>query len=127
MPVTEDLRKVSEVTITKLHTIAIAIAMAGCAGAAAAGNPQTLSPVDVSPANVAARTPRTDAPACADFHRWIRANFSQREIGMLFGASTSYPDLLTGGVDRLQRRYQAMAPQYVAAQQAASNTDIAAR
>ncbi|MBS0432332.1 MAG: hypothetical protein JSS21_08010 [Proteobacteria bacterium] len=104
----------------KLHAITIAIAMAAFAGAAAAGNQQTMSPVYVSPADVAACTPPSDAPACGNFHRWIRANFSEREIGMLFGARTSYPESLTGGIDRLQKRYQALVQEYVAQQNAAS-------
>ncbi|HEY9111544.1 MAG TPA: hypothetical protein VIM92_07210 [Rhodanobacteraceae bacterium] len=52
--------------------------------------------------------------ACDDFSQLVRANFSAREIGMLFGASTSYPESLTGGVERLQKRYQALLQGYVA-------------
>jgi len=100
----------------KLQIITIAIAFAGFAGAAAAQNPNhALSPVVVSGV-VAACAPPSAAPACGDFHRFIRANFSSREIGMLFGDRTSYPEYLTGGIDRVQRRYELLTQQYLAAQ-----------
>lgn len=103
----------------KLRIIAIAIAFA-VPGFAAAASVHTLPPVHVSSAEVASCTPPADAPACADFHRWIRAHFSKREIGMLFGTRTSYPENLTGGIDRLQKRYQALTQEYVAQVNAAS-------
>jgi len=37
-------------------------------------------------------TPPNSAEECAQFHREIRKNFSSREIGMLFGASTAYAE-----------------------------------
>lgn len=99
----------------KLQAITIAISFAGVAGvAAAADNTQPLSPVMVS-GEVAACTPPADAQACGNFHRFIRANFSEREIGMLFGYRTSYPEYLTGGIDRLQRRYQLAVQAYAVA------------
>lgn len=104
----------------KLHAITIAIAIAGFNGTAAAGNHQVLPTVHIFAVDIAACTPPTDAPACEDFHRWIRANFSEREIGMLFGARTSYPESLTGGIEHLQKRYQALVLEYVAAQNKAS-------
>lgn len=103
----------------KLQIVTIAIAFSGFAGAAAAQNHQALSPVVVS-GEVAACTPPLDAPACGNFHRFIRANFSSREIGMLFGARTSYPEYLTGGIDRVQRRCDLLAQQYLAAQSPAT-------
>jgi hypothetical protein len=111
----------------KLHALITAIAIAGFAGAATAGNPQAQLPaLNVSAADVSGCTPPADAPACENFHRWIRANFSQREIGMLFGMRTSYPEYLTGGIDQLTRRYQARLREYVAAQNAGS-AHVAAR
>lgn len=111
----------------KLHAIAIAIVFAGFGGAAAARSDQTLPPIDVSGAEAAAVCkPPSDAPACGNFHRFIRANFSAREIGMLFGAETSYPEYLTGGIDRLQQRYQLVVQEYVAARSAATE-QIAAK
>jgi hypothetical protein len=74
-----------------------------------------LRPIVVS-GEVAACRPPSAAPACGDFHRFIRANFSSREISMLFGNRTSYPEYLTGGIDRVQRRYQLLTQQYVATQ-----------
>ena len=106
---------------------AIAIAFAGFAGTVTAGQPnQTLSPVTVSSEVLARCMPPNDTTghACDAFDQMIRANFSQREIGMLFGASTAYPEYLTGGIDRLQRRYQAVVQDYVAAQHAASKADV---
>ncbi|HJR13801.1 MAG TPA: hypothetical protein VJ833_07880 [Rhodanobacteraceae bacterium] len=130
MPVTEDLLQVSEVNVMKLSAISIAIVLAGIAGvASAAGQSKIMQPVTVSSAGISACTPPNDTTghACDAFNQVIRANFSRREIGMLFGASTSYPEYVTGGIDHLQRRYQAVLQEYVAAQQAASKADIAAK
>lgn len=101
-------------------TIATAIAVAGFAGTAAAANQQSLPPLQVSAARASGCEPPADAPACGDFHRWIRANFSEREIGMLFGNRSSYPEYLSGGIATLKKRYQVLVRQYVAAQHAAS-------
>lgn len=103
----------------KLHAIPIAIVLAGFAGAAVAGNQQALPQVNVSAAASSICQPPSDAAACENFHRWIRANFSEREIGMLFGARTSYPENLSGGIERLHGRYQALLQEYVAVQAAA--------
>ena len=113
----------------KLSAITIAIILAGAAGvASAAGQGQNMPGVNVQATGVAACTPPSDAQACAEFHRWIRANFSQREIGMLFGASTAYPEYLTGGIDRLHKRYDALLQQYIAAHSAvAEGADVAAK
>jgi len=51
-------------------------------------------------------TPPNDSKECADFHAAIRKNFSTREIGMLFGAASAYPEYLTSN-DRLRARYGA--------------------
>jgi len=110
----------------KLSAISIAIVFAGVVGvASAAGQNKVMPQIKVQAAGISACTPPSDVPACANFHRWIRANFSEREIGMLFGASTAYPEYLTGGIDRLQRRYEAVVQEYLAAQQAASKASIA--
>lgn len=100
----------------KLHAFAIAIVFAGIAGTAVAGNTQQALPrVSVSGVDLSACTPPADAPACDNFHRFIRANFSDREIGMLFGARTSYPEYLSGGYDRVRQRYVLLVQEYVAA------------
>ena len=131
MPVKEDLLQVSEVTIMKLSAISFAIAFAGFAGVAFAGQPgqTTLSSVTVSSLGLSGCAPPNDTAghACDAFNQMIRAKFSRREIGMLFGASTSYPEHVTGGIDRLQRRYQVVMQEYLAAQQAASKADVAAK
>jgi hypothetical protein len=126
MPVKDDLLQVQEVTTMKLHaiTISIAIALAGFAGiASAAGQSETLTPVEVLGPPIGQCTPPNDTTghACDTFNQMVRANFSPREIGMLFGARTSYPEHLTGGIDRLQRRFQAVVQAYVAQQQAATH------
>lgn len=102
----------------KFHTIAIAIALAGVTGMAAAASGNTLSPVAVSGAAIAQCVPPDDAAgsACDRFDEMIRANFTAREIGMLFGNRTSYPEYRTGGIDRLQRRYNALVQAFLAAQ-----------
>lgn len=112
----------------KLHAIpiTIAIAIAGIAGTAAAGDRRVLPPVVVSASDLSGCAPPTAAAACENFHYWIRANFSEREIGMLFGARTSYPEYLTGGVERLHERFQTLVQEYVAAR-AATSEHIAAR
>ncbi|MBS0383062.1 MAG: hypothetical protein JSR56_11595 [Proteobacteria bacterium] len=112
----------------KLSAISVAIALAGVVGIASAASQTTIMPsVTVSGAPVAQCTPPTADPACANFHRWIRANFTDREIGMLFGASTAYPEYATGGIDRLERRYHGKLHEYLATQQAASRAEIAVK
>ena len=130
-PFKDDLLQVSEVNIMKLRTISIAIALASIAGvASAAGQNTVMQGITVSAAPVSECVPPNDATAhaCDAFNQLVRANFSPREIGMLFGYQTSYPESLTGGTDRLQRRYQAVITQYMAAREAVrSNANIAAR
>ncbi len=83
-----------------ISSIAAVVALAGAAHAAQPQN--SLSPVTVHPAPGNAKsqpyvytldcTPPNSATECAAFHRDIRRNFTSREIGMLFGASTAYPE-----------------------------------
>ena len=115
----------------KLSAISIAIVLAGFAGvAAAAGQGKIVMPaITVSSAPLSECLPPNGntGHACDAFNQMVRANFSPREIGMLFGYQTSYPESLTGGTDRLQKRYQAVLQQYVAAQQAATGADVAVK
>ncbi|MBU6478521.1 MAG: hypothetical protein KGQ32_11385 [Xanthomonadaceae bacterium] len=115
----------------KLSAITIAIVLAGMAGVAAAtGQNQVLPSVNVQAAGISACTPPNDTTghACDGYNEFLRANFSRREIGMLFGASTSYPESLTGGIDRLHKRYDALLQQYVAAHSAVNaGADVAAK
>jgi len=65
-----------------------------------------LASVNVRSDAIADCTPPSDSHECADFHAAIRKNFSTREIGMLFGAASAYPEYLTSN-DRLRARYGA--------------------
>ncbi len=56
---------------------------------------QELQPVTVRSVNIADCTPPTSAKVCDAWHAQIRSNFNQREIGMLFGARTAYPEYRT--------------------------------
>lgn len=130
MPVKEDLLQVQEVTVMKFSAISFAIVFAGFAGIVSAGQPnRTLSPVDVSSSPLSECAPPNDTAghACDAFNQLVRANFSAREIGMLFGHATSYPEYRTGGIARLQRRYQAVVREYMASLQQAGNADIAVK
>ena len=77
----------------------LAIAICAVAGYALAQDEETLEPVIVEHVDgariVEDCTPPSTAPACAGFHALIRQNFSDREIGMLFGAATAYPEYRT--------------------------------
>ena len=106
----------------KLSAITIAIVLASVAGAAvAAGQHQVLPSVNVQAVGISGCTPPNDTAghACDAYDQFLRANFSAREIGMLFGYQTSYPENLSGGIDRLQHRYQTLLQQFIAAQSAA--------
>lgn len=114
----------------KLSAISIAIVLAGIAGvASAAGQSKVMHPIVVTGAPVSECLPPNGntGHACDGFNQLVRANFTQREIGMLFGYQTSYPESLTGGIDKLQRRYQAVVQEYVAAQQAAAGANVATK
>lgn len=49
--------------------------------------------------------PPSDLVACTAWHQVIRANFSPREIGILFGTATSYPEYATSYA-RIKSRYE---------------------
>lgn len=131
MPVKDDLLQVSEVNIMKLSAISIAIVLASLAGvAAAAGQHRVMPSVVVSGVDISACTPPNDGTghACDAYDQFLHANFSEREIGMLFGYRTSYPENLTGGIDRLQHRYQVLLQQFIAAHSAArAGADVASK
>lgn len=112
----------------KLHVITVAIVSSYFAAAAVAGEQQRMLPsVEVSARSIQACTPPAYAPSCEGLHRLIRANFSDREIRMLFGHPSSFPEYLTGGIDRLHKRYDGLVQEYVAAQQAANTTELVAK
>ena len=106
----------------KLSATYIAIVLASMSGiASAAGQTSSMPPIVVSGSPISGCTPPNDTSghACDAFNQMLRANFSPREIGMLFGARTSYPESVSGGIDRLERRYGQVVREYVAAQQQA--------
>lgn len=113
----------------KLRTISIATILLGTTGVAVAGNPSSLmQPVTVSGAGIASCTPPNGSTghACDSFDQMLRANFTPRQLGMLFGYRTSYPEYLTGGIDRLQKRYDALVQQYLAAHRQTANGESVA-
>lgn len=69
----------------------------------------------------------TAGSACERFRALIRVNFTPREIGMLFGARTAYPEYATGGIDRLQRRCDAFVQAYLARQAPADKNALAGK
>jgi hypothetical protein len=72
---------------------------------------QVLAPVIVEHVDVARLvqncTPPAAAPECAGFHALIRQSFSEREIGMLFGAATAYPEYRTS-YNSVRERYESL-------------------
>ncbi|HSE11954.1 MAG TPA: hypothetical protein VLB69_04895 [Rudaea sp.] len=91
---------------------------------AGAGERQSLATVDVNGLNQADCTPPDDRAVCAAWHREIRRNFTGREIGMLFGAATSYAEYRTA-YSRAKARYERLKGEF-AANYAASHS-VAAR
>jgi hypothetical protein len=68
--------------------------------------------------------PPSDFAMCAEWHRVIRRNFTPREIGMLFGTATSYPQYATSYSrvkDRYDRLRNEFAVNYSPASAVASN------
>jgi len=58
-------------------------------------------------------TPPNSVAACAAWHEEIRRNFTAREIGMLFGAATSYPEYKTS-YSRVKARYDRLQSEFAA-------------
>jgi len=58
--------------------------------------------------------PPSDLVACTAWHQVIRANFSSREIGILFGTATSYPEYATS-YGRIKSRYARLHDEFSAA------------
>lgn len=105
----------------KTRLLNIAIALSAVAGIAQAEPQSSLSSVVVHSERSSAKaplgnrtldcTPPNSAVECAAFHREIRRNFTNREIGMLFGPATAYPEYLTS-YDKVVRRYDAFTRAY---------------
>src|SRR5258708_23676296 len=89
----------------------VALALCTAAGLdVAQDDDETLAPIVVERANanqvIITCEPPNGAAVCARFHELIRQNFTQREIGMLFGGSTAYLEYPTS-YDRTRDRYVA--------------------
>jgi len=89
--------------MTRTLLAAAALSVAGYAAAQ-----ETLEPVIVDHVDgywIAQNcTPPASAPECAGFHEMIRQHFTDREIGMLFGAATAYPEYRTS-YSQVRERY----------------------
>jgi len=87
----------------------LALALCTAAGVACAQE-QTLAPVVVERVDgsriIVDCAPPNASRSCANFHELIRQNFSEREIGMLFGAATAYPEY-SSSYDDVRARYVA--------------------
>lgn len=82
----------------------LAIALIAATGFASAAD-QSLAPVTVqNSSRTIDCTPPNDQAECAKLHALIRENFSAREIGMLFGSATAYPEYRTS-YQRTKERY----------------------
>ena len=128
-PVTEDMLQDQEVTIMKLRAISIAIVMAGFAGVVAAGQPGGIFQTTIISGDTiteCAPPNHTSGQACDGLNQLVRANFTSREIDILFGTRTFPPEYGTRRHERLMRRYLAVVQQYVA-QQNAANQPIAGK
>ena len=91
-----------EESAMKVQLLTLAFAFAA-AGSVYAAPPSSLDQVNVQARTLDCTPPNSDAQ-CSAFHRAIRQNFSEREIGMLFGAATAYPEYRTS-YDNVVRRY----------------------
>lgn len=108
----------------KFRVISSAIVLAGITGIAMAGNPgQLMKTVHVSGSDISACIPPNGSTghACDRYDQLLRGNFTPRQLGMLFGDQTSYPQYRTGGIARLQKRYDALMEQYLAEQRQAAD------
>jgi len=61
-------------------------------------------------------TPPTSAKVCDAWHAEIRRNFNGREIGMLFGARTAYPEYRTSFTG-VENRYNHLLTSFAAVNQ----------
>ncbi|MBS0514824.1 MAG: hypothetical protein JSS16_05080 [Proteobacteria bacterium] len=105
----------------KTRLLSIAIALVAAASVAQADPQSSLSSVVVHSERSSAKAPRSghtldctppnSMAECAAFHNEIRRNFNGREIGMLFGAATAYPEYRSS-YDNVVRRYDAFARAY---------------
>lgn len=100
----------------KLREIAVALSLTGMTSLAFAGTPGSApASVAAAQATVSACTPPNGGTghACDGYDRFLRAHFTTRQIGMLFGYESSYPEYLSGGIRQLRQRYDRLMRQYV--------------
>jgi len=108
-------RQLNKENIMKRTLFAIAISVAtmgyACAEVYRVYDDQVLAPVIVEHVDIARLvqncTPPQAAPECAGFHELIRQSFTEREIGMLFGAATAYPEYRTS-YNSVRERYESL-------------------
>jgi len=98
------LRQDEEKTMKALFNIALATITATVCGGAAANAQRELEAVTVQSHQVDC-TPPSSSALCSALHAQIRSHFTMREIGVLFGARTSYPEAQTA-YEGLNVRYQ---------------------
>lgn len=68
-------------------------AVANAAGSAPSGDFVSTQNIVAGYASVDSKCqPPSSSAACAEWHKEIRQSFAPREIGLLFGAATSYPE-----------------------------------
>lgn len=104
--------------LTTASCLTLASAIAGAA------DRQSLATVDVQGSSQSDCTPPNDRAICAAWHEEIRRNFTSREIGMLFGAATSYPEYKTA-YSQVKARYDRLQGEFAA--NLASGDSVAAR
>ena len=95
----------------KRTTLALIAAIALC-GSAAAAERQNLDAVNVHSSGLDCTPPNASA-VCSAWHEEIRRNFTRREIGMLFGAATSYPEYRTS-YSQVKDRYDRLSGEFAA-------------
>jgi hydrogenase maturation factor len=109
---------------TSLFAIGLTtLAAATCCGTATAAQHE-LASITVQSRQIDC-TPPSASAMCSALHAQIRSHFNLREIGMLFGARTSYPEAQTSYL-RVHERYQTLVRE-VAVVYGASDVEVASR
>lgn len=100
---------------TKTISLFFGIGLAAASGIASAADQQPLATVNVQHGSRLTLdcTPPNDSADCAALHAQIRANFSQSEINMLFGAATTSKEYPTSYA-KVDGRYKAFLSDYEA-------------
>jgi hypothetical protein len=110
---------IEETVMKSFHSTILFSAIALSAASIASASEDAQSPLGQvtvrhsSPAAVSSKhsaqisdcTPPNSADVCAAFHVEVRRNFNSREIGMLFGSATAYPES-RGSYSKVAERYE---------------------